>query len=372
MRTLRFLLEKEFHQLFRNRAMLRMLLLTPLIQLLILPFAANFEIKNINIAIVDKDHSTFSQSLITKILASNYFTFAGFTKNYDEAYQLIAKDRADIILEIPAGFERDLIREQGQKLLMTVNAINGIKALVGSGYLVNIINDYNGDILVKWKQSTASSTTPSIEIDSYNWYNKNMAYSVFMVPGILVMLVTLFAGNMSAFNIVKEKEMGTIEQINVTPIKKPIFILGKLIPFWILAMFEFTFGLVIARYVYGIMPMGSLWVLYLFLSVYLLAFLGFGLLISTYADTQQQAHSLTFFFITIFNMMSGLFTPIDSMPGWAQTITHFIPMSYFIEVMRMVVLKGSGLYDIRYHLGIVLLMAVVLNTWAILNYRKRT
>lgn len=137
-------------------------------------------------------------------------------------------------------------------------------------------------------------------------------------------------------------------------------------------MCQFTLGILIARFVYGIVPIGSLWVLYLFLSVYLVAFLGFGLLISTYAETQQQAHSLTFFFITIFNMMSGLFIPIDSMPGWAQTITHFIPMSYFIEVMRMVVLKESSLFDIRYHIGIILFMAIVLNLWAIINYRKRT
>ncbi|MGZ3884276.1 MAG: ABC transporter permease [Bacteroidia bacterium] len=371
MRTLRFLLEKEFHQLFRNRAMLRILLLTPLIQLLVLPFAANFEIRNINIAVVDHDHSGFSQRLVTKILASGYFSPAGSVTNYNDAYTLIAKDKADIIMEIPAGFERNLIREQGQKLFLAINAINGVKALVGSGYLNSIINAYNSEILVNWKEPSNFNPSPNIDIDSYYWYNPHLVYTIFMVPGILVMLVTLFAGNMSAFNIVKEKEMGTIEQINVTPIKKPVFILGKLIPFWLLAMFEFSFGLLIARFVYGIIPLGSLWTLYFFLSVYLVAFLGFGLLISTYAETQQQAHSLTFFFVTIFNMMSGLFTPIDSMPAWAQMITNFIPMSYFIEVMRMVVLKGSTLYDIRYHFAIIALMAVVLNTWAILNYRKR-
>lgn len=372
MRSIFFLLEKEFHQLFRNRAMLRMLLLTPIIQLLVLPFAANFEIKNINIAFVDLDHSDLSSKLIQKVSASKYFSVTGYTQSYNEAYELIARDKADIILEIPQRFEKDLLREQGQKLLLSVNAINGVKALVGSGYLNNILNDYNGEVLLDWKQPSVFNDSPTIQVDADYWYNPHMIYAVFMVPGILVMLVTLFAGNMAAFNIVKEKEMGTIEQINVTPISRPVFILGKLIPFWILAMLEFTLGLIIGRFVYGIIPAGSLGTLYLFLSVYLLAMLGFGLLISTYAETQQQAHSLTFFFVTIFNMMSGLFTPIDSMPGWAQTITYFIPMSYFIEVMRMVVLKGSTLYDIRYHIGVILLMAVVLNVWAIVNYRKRS
>jgi ABC-2 type transport system permease protein len=372
MRAILFLLEKEFHQLFRNRAMLRMLLITPVIQLLVLPFAANFEIKNINVAFVDLDHSDFSRKLVGKVAASNYFSISGYTQSYSDAYDLIARDQADIILEIPRGFERDLVREQGQKLLMSVNAINGVKALVGSGYLNNMLNDYNSEVLLEWKQPSVFSQSPSIDVATDYWYNPQMIYAVFMVPGILVLLVTLFAGNMAAFNIVKEKEMGTIEQINVTPISKPVFILGKLIPFWILAMLEFTFGLFIGRVVYGIVPVGSLGTLYLFLSVYLLAMLGFGLLISTYSETQQQAHSLTFFFVTIFNMMSGLFTPIDSMPGWAQSITHCIPMSYFIEVMRMVVLKGSTVYDIRYHISVILLMAIGLNVWAIVNYRKRS
>jgi ABC-2 type transport system permease protein len=177
---------------------------------------------------------------------------------------------------------------------------------------------------------------------------------------------------MTSQNIVREKEMGTIEQINVTPVKKYHFILGKLIPFWVLGVVVFTLGLGIAWAVYGIIPLGSVGLLYLFVSVYLIAIMGFGLLISTYSETPMQANSLTFFFMQIFNMMGGLYTPIDSMPGWAKVITELIPISYFIEVMRMIVIKGSHFNDILPHILIVLLMGVVLNTWAILNYRKTT
>lgn len=191
-----------------------------------------------------------------------------------------------------------------------------------------------------------------------------------MVPGILALLVTMVGGYLSALNIVKEKEVGTIEQLNVSPIKKIHFILGKLIPFWILGNVVFTIGLIISWLVYGIVPLGSLFVLYGFIWLFLLAVLGFGLLISTYSDTQQQAMLIMFFFMMIFILMGGLFTPIDSMPGWAKVIAELNPVTYMIEVMRMVILKGSGWKDITPHIMKISLFAIVLNTWAVLNYRK--
>jgi len=197
-----------------------------------------------------------------------------------------------------------------------------------------------------------------------------MSYQLFMVPGILAVLVTMIAGYVSALNIVKEKETGTIEQINVTPIRKHLFIIGKLIPFWVLGMVVFTLGMLVGWFVYGVLPVGSLGLLYFFLALYLLAVLGFGLLISTYAETQQQAMFISFFFVMIFILMSGLFTSIDSMPGWAQVISRFNPVTYFIQVMRMVVLKGSGLRDIAGQIGAIVVFAVALNAWAIINYRK--
>lgn len=373
MRTIKFLLNKEFRQIFRNKALLPMILVAPLIQLLILPLAADYEVKNINIAIVDHDHSSYSQELIPKIIGSGYFKLAGYNTSFNDAYKLIEKDKADLILEIPQGFESNLVRQGNEKVFIAVNAINGSKAGLGAGYLGRILQDYNEDIRMQWLQPGRINPMPSIEVTNSNWFNPNMSYRFFMVPGILAVLVTMIGGYMTALNIVKEKEIGTIEQINVTPIKKHHFILGKLIPFWILGMVVFTIGLfVVAWAIYGIAPEGSLLVLYLFLSVYLVAVLGFGLLISTYAETQQQAMSVAFFFIMIFMLMSGLFTPIDSMPGWAKVIAHANPVTYFIQVMRMIVLKGSGLMDVLPHLGITSLFAIVLNGWAIRNYRKTT
>ena len=371
MRTLKFLLQKEFRQIFRDKTLLRAMLLAPLIQLMLLPLAANYEIKNIYLAVVDHDHSTYSQKLISKISSSGYFKLAGYNTSYDQAYQLVERDKADLILEIPVGFEKNLVREGSQKLFIAVNAINGTKALVGGGYISSIIGDYNSDIRLQWIQTNRFKSAPQIDIASSNWYNPLMNYKTFMVPGILVLLVTMMGSMMCALNIVKEKEIGTIEQINVTPVRKYQFILGKLIPFWVLSMILFSVGLLLAKLVYGIGVAGNIGVLYLFLSVYLIAVLGLGLLISTYSDTQQQAMSISFFFVMIFNLLSGLFTPIESMPVWAQWIAHLNPVSYFISVMRMVVLKGSGLHDIRYHICIMLFFGLIINAWAILNYRKR-
>jgi ABC-2 type transport system permease protein len=371
MRTLYFLLQKEFKQIFRNRALLPMILVLPLFQLLILPLAADYEVKNISISIVDHDRSTYSQSLVSKITASGYFKLADYGNSYKEAFQQIESDKSDLILEIPVDFEKNLIRENKNQLFIAVNAINGTKASLGGAYLSRIITNFNADIRAEWIAQPRFSPQPMIEVTSSNWFNPNLNYNFFMVPGILAFLVTMVAAYMTSLNIVKEKEVGTIEQINVTPIKKHLFILGKLIPFWIISMFIFSVGLfIVARVIYGIVPVGNLFLLYGYLALYLVAMLGFGLLLSTYAETQQQAMSIAFFFMMIFLLMSGLFTPIDSMPEWAKVIANLNPVTYFIEVMRMIVLKGSDISDISKHISVMLGFAVVFNTWAILNYKK--
>jgi ABC-2 type transport system permease protein len=372
MRTIKFLLQKEFRQIFRDPAILRLILIMPIIQLIILPWAADYEIKNIKLAVVDQDHSEYSRQLINKITASGYFNLASYTSSYDESLQQIESDKADLVLQIPGHFEKDLVKENEAQLFMAMNAINGVKASLGGAYLRTIIQDYNKTVRTEWIQFPRFSPETQIQVTSSNWYNPLMNYKYFMVPGILVILLTMVGTNLTAINIVKEKEIGTIEQINVTPIKKYHFILGKLIPFWLLGFVVLTIGLTIARLFYGIVPVGSFVTIYIFAAVYLLAVLGLGLLVSTYSSNQQQAMLLSFFIMMIFILLGGLYTSIDSMPEWAKWITRFNPVSYFIEVMRMVVLKGSSLADIKYHLLKMFGFAVFFNSWAVLSYRKRT
>lgn len=372
MKVLRFILQKEFRQIFRDKTILAMMFFVPTIQLIILPLAANFEVKSVNIVYVDHDHSSYSQKLISKIASSGYFHVAGTPASYLEGLKLIETGEADLILEIPSGFERNLVREGSQKVNIAADAINGTKSNIGNGYLNVVIADFSHDLDIRYKlpQQSASVSPSLITLSSTNWYNPRAEYKYYMVPGILVLLLTLIGGFITALNIVKEKEIGTIEQINVTPIQKWQFILGKLIPFWIVGMIVFTVGLTVMYLIYGIFPKGSLAVLYLFAAVYLVALLGLGLLISTFADTQLQAMFIAFFFMMIFMLMSGFFTSTDSMPNWARTMSEFTPVTHFIKVVRLIVLKGSGLKEVGKELVYLIGFAVVLNALAIYNYRK--
>jgi len=226
----------------------------------------NFEIKNINISIINHDHSTYAQKLTSTITASGYFKLIDYGTNFQTGLQQIESDTADLVLEIPPGFEKYLVRENQQKLLIAVNAINGTKTTLGSAYLSNIISRFNCDIRFALTKQQKSNQSATIEVNPTNWFNPLLTYKIFMVPGILVTLVTMIAMYRCALNIVKEKEIGTIAQINVTPIKKYHFIIGKPLPFWLTGMFVFYIGLFgVGRLVYGIIPQGSILLLYAFL-----------------------------------------------------------------------------------------------------------
>ena len=372
MRILFFILQKEFRQIFRDPAIIRLIFVMPMIQLIILPKAADYEMKNIKVTVVDQDHSSYSRLLISKIASSGYFKLENYSPTHLRAMEDIEKDKSDLIIEIPASFERTLIRENENKLFMAVNAINGVKANLGGAYLMSVVQDFNKDIRLKWIQMPRFNPEPMIEVRSSNWFNPLMNYKFFMVPGILVILLTMVGAFLTSLNIVKEKEIGTIEQINVTPIKKYQFILGKLIPFWVLGMLVLSIGFLVSRIFYGIVPLGSFLVIYFFAAIYLLAVLGLGLLVSTFTSTQQQAMLISFFMMMIFILMGGLYTSIDSMPVWAQYFTKINPVSYFIEVMRMVVLKGSGLSDIKSQIFVTIGFGVLFNSLAVWNYSKRS
>ena len=367
MRVLLYLLQKEFLQIFRDRTILAMMFVMPTVQLVVIPLAMDFDVKNISIAVVDRDHSSLSQRLLTHIGASGYFQLESAEPSYTEALKKIEQGRADLVLDIPPGFERSLVREGSQPVDISVDAINGTRASLGLYYLRQVIAQVNQEMPLNM---SASDEEQGIRISYSNWYNPWAAYKFYIVPGILVLLLTMIGGFISALNIVKEKESGTIEQINVTPVKKWQFILGKMVPFWVIGMIVFSLGLAVTRLVYGIHSAGSISLLYAFASVYLVALLGFGLLISTYSDNQLQAMFIAFFFMMIFMLMSGLFTSVDSMPWWARGIANLTPITHFIKVVRMIVLKGSTLGDILSEFLYLVVFAVVLNAWAIWNYRK--
>ncbi|MCP3933108.1 MAG: ABC transporter permease [Bacteroidetes bacterium] len=377
MQTIFFILQKEFKQIFRNRIMLPLLFVMPFIQLIVLPYAADYEIKNINLVIVDNDQSSFSRELTQHFIASDYFILINAPSAYKIGLEDIQTNKADIILEIPNNFEYQLLQEKSASLKTSMNAINAVKAGLAQGYSQSIIQSFNQDIQIKWLpkvtvNQSPTASAPKINFTFSNWYNPTLEYDTFMVPGILVLLITMIGSFLAGLNIVKEKEIGTIEQINVTPIKKHQFIIGKLLPFLFIGLFELSLGLLIGKLIFNIPIVGSLALVYGFAAIYLLLVLGIGLFISTFSDTQQQAMFVTWFFLVLFILMSGLFTPIESMPSWAQSITKFNPIAYFIEVIRMVMLKGSGFYDVRSQFINISIMAIVINVLAVFNYRKTT
>jgi len=371
MRTILFLLQKEFLQIFRNRMMLPIIFVLPLVQLIILVNAATMEMKNLKIFIVDQDLSVTSRQLVDRFAASPFFRISSRSFSLDEAGEAMEHGKTDIILHIPANFEKDLVRENRAEVQFLFNAINGTVAGIGYGYAASITGSYNREIIAKWYQIPKGVIAQqSIEVRPSFWYNPELNYKVFMVPAVLAILVTIIGAFLSGLNIVREKELGTIEQINVTPIRKHQFIIGKLVPFLIIALVELGFGLTIGKILFDIPINGSLFVLFVTAAIYLMTILGLGLLVSTLARTLQQAIFISFFFMIVFMMMSGLFTSVETMPNWAQNINIINPIAYFMKLVRTILLKGSGFRDIYHDIIALVIYGIAMLSLATWRYRK--
>lgn len=369
MRILWFIIQKEFIQIFRNKPMLIIIFQLPIIQLLLLSYAATFEIRNINVCVIDQDHSETSRSLVAKIPSSGYFNITSYAQTRPDAITEIHQGNVDMILEIPPKFEKDLQSQHNASVHLTADAINGLKAGLAMSYLQQMLMHFNTDLIADLGYIN-STGVPVVEPTTQYWYNPLMDYKAFMVPGILVILITVIGAFLTSMNITREKEVGTIEQINATPIKKHQFIIGKMAPFMFIGMFEMAFGLILAHLFFDIPMRGSMVTLFAFSFIYLLIVLAMGLFISSYTETQQQAMFIAWFFMVVFILMGGLFTAIESMPQWAQVITWFNPIAWFIKVMRLILLTGSSLADLWKYFFIMSGFAVFFNVLAIRTYRK--
>ena len=382
---IKFLIEKEFKQLFRNSFLPRLILVFPCMIMILMPWAMNLEIRNVSLNIVDNDHSVTSRRLVDKISASTYFRLTALPDSYDEALKNVEAGDADIILEIPRDFEKDCTVGRSSHVLIAANAVNGTKGSLGGSYLSNIIQSYASEVVVlpargdtpsdvsgmANSQLSIPNSQPSTNYTTLNLFNPNLNYKLFMIPALMVMLLTLICGFLPALNIVSEKEVGTIEQINVTPVGKFTFILAKLFPYWLIGFVVLTICFILAWLLYGILPVGHFLVIYFFAILFVLSMSGLGLVISNHSATMQQAMFVMWFCMLILILMSGLFTPISSMPEWAQAITIFNPLKYLMQVMRMVYLKGSGFTDMLPQLGALLAFVLFFNVWAVRSYRKR-
>ena len=370
MRIIFYILQKEFLQILRNRTMLPMIILLPIFQLLILVNAATFDMNNIDIYVVDHDMSLTSRQIVNKFQASPFYNLTDHSFDLDAGKDKLLNDEVDLILQIPAHFENDLRNERTAHIQLLINAINGNAAGLINAYSSSIISDFNRKISTQWINKPQMANNQNINILYSFWYNPEMNYKIYMVPGILVILVTIISLFLTAMNIVREKEMGTIEQINVTPIKKYQFIIGKLVPFLIIALFELAFGLFLGKVIFQLPILGNLALLFGFAVIYLLVILGFGLFLSVISESQQQVMFVTFFFMLVFILMSGIFTPTESMPDWANKVNVINPIAYFMRVIRMILLKGSGFHDILHEFYSLLVYAAISLSLAVWKYRK--
>ena len=345
--TLKYLIQKEFLQIRRNAFLPKLIIMFPIVIMCVMPWVMQMEVKNIVVDVVDIDHTVDSQRLVQQIAASNYFIFGGQKATYAEAIKDIEKGKADVILEIRDG-----------KYLIAANAVNGTKGSMGSAYLSQILRGSSSFLL------PPSSTT--------TLYNKGQNYKLFMIPALFAIVMMLMTGFLPTLNIVGEKEAGTIEQINVTPVSKWSFILAKLIPYWLIALFVITVCLLLAWLVYGITPAGPVWLIYVLAMLLALFFSSFGLIVSNYSDTMQQAMFVMWFFVVSIMLLSGLFTPTRSMPQWAYLTTYINPMHYFIDAIRTVFIRGGGLHETAHQVLALAGIGTLMGCWAVQSYKKNS
>jgi ABC-2 type transport system permease protein len=376
MRTIVFLVWKEYLHVIRDRATLFQVLAIPMVQLVVLGFAATFAIGESDVYLVDLDRSTASRSLAANFAASESFRIVDSSASAERADRALVARDATVILRIPADFERDLATGQMAAVQIIIDAEQGATAGILRSYASRIITNFGARSDVAYSARREATVDPGrptgpIEIRARGWYNPDLDYSDYMVPGILVALVTLIGTLLTAQNIAREKELGTLEQLNVTPLTRTQFIAGKLIPFWMLGMGELIVGLALARVVFDIPLRGNLLLVLAFAGIYLVAALALGLLISTAAETQQQAMFVTFFVMMIYLLLGGLYTPVTSIPADIRWLAETNPIKHFVYVMRAMLVKGAGVEAVINPVLTLAGFAIALLALAIRRYSKR-
>jgi len=373
MRRILYLAQAEVLHILRDHILLAQVLVVPVVQLLVLTNAATFEIRNTPIHIVDLDRSPASRGVVNRLAANGHFDIVDTTPSVDVGDDHLLRGTATMIVVIPRHFEESIVRTGVGQVQLSVNAEKGSAAGIVQSYATQVLTDYAASLRPVDNESRIADagSRPRIDVQARSRYNPTQNYKHYMVPGILVALMTIIGTLLSAQNIAREKELGTLEQLNVTPITRGQFIIAKLLPFWVLGLIELSLGLLVGKLVFGIPMVGNLALLYCVAAVYLAVAAGIGLWISAIVDTQQQAMFVTFFIVNIYLLMSGLFTPIDSMALWVQKVTMINPVRHFVTISRAILMKGAGPAEIAQPFLILLGTAAVVLVVAVGQYRKR-
>jgi len=371
MRQIFFLAQAEVLHIVRDRILLAQTLIVPMVQLLVLSNAATFEIRNTPIQIIDFDRSAASRGVVNHLAANGYFDIVDTTPSLARANERLLDGSITMAVVIPHDFEVSLVKTGVAPVELSVNGEKGSSAGIVQSYATSVLINYAKSLSAGRVLSDPASRPAQIEIRTRSRYNATQNYKFYMVPGILVALMTIVGSLLSAQNIAREKELGTLEQLNVTPITRGQFIIAKLLPFWVLGLIELALGLLIGKLVFGIPMVGSIPLLFGVAAVYLAVAVGIGLWVSAMVETQQQAMFVTFFIVNIYLLMSGLFTPIDSMAPWVQSVTLVNPVRHFVTISRAILMKGAGPAEIAQPFLILLGTAVFVLIVAVNQYRKR-
>jgi ABC-2 type transport system permease protein len=370
---LKQMLIKEFIQVFRDKRTRFVLFGPPIIQMLVFGYAATFEIHHVPTVVLDLDHSQESRELISRFSSSPYFDVQRQLTDYRQIGDLVDQGKATVGLQINAGFAQNLRKGQTAPMQVIVDATNSNTALIASGYITQIAlgfaRDYQKDRIYRISPQLLEEI-PSVELAPRPWYNPDLRSRWFFVPGVIGSLTLVLVVVLTAFAVVREREIGTLEQIMVTPIRPAEFILGKTLPFFLIGLFDVSLIATVGTLWFQVPFRGRIVVLLVGAILFLLCMLGVGLLISTVSSTQQQAMVTSFFFIMPAITFSGFGFPISTMPQWLQYLTYLSPLRYFLVVLRGTYLKGVGMEILWPQMLAMAALGISLLIIAILRFHK--
>lgn len=371
MQPIIYMLTKEFKQIFRIREMVVVIFGVPLIQMVILGFTITNEVKNISLIISDQDNSNISREFIRAFGQTDRFTIKKNELNRDKIKESIQTWQAQMALVIPPNFKRDLEQNLKPSIQILVDGLDGNTAGVALGYAQGILRHTAGQFMDNPTQQFMVNSNHMVQMQERLLYNLDLDNAQYMIPGIVVVLITIVSMMLSAINLVREKEIGTLEQLMVTPLKRYQLLLGKILPFLILTYIELFLVMTCAKFIFSISVQGSYLLLASLAFLFLFTTLGLGIFVSTITSSQQQAMFISWFLMVFMLMMSGFFIPIENMPDLLQKTTYLNPMRYFLYIMRDVIQKGT---DLKYILIDVIPMTVygiIIFFLSALNFQKR-
>ncbi|OQW98258.1 MAG: hypothetical protein BWK74_04960 [Desulfobacteraceae bacterium A6] len=347
MRQIFYLVQKEFRQIFRDFSMVRILFIVPLIQIFILGNAITTDVKNIKVIFQDQDKTPYSRDFISQFVHSKYFKITGYEEDYTRLSSYLDSGKANLAIVIPRHFQRDIVLQKRPDIQLLVDGVDGNSAGVSLGYITDIVQKYQERLMASSPDlSLQVKNIRRVETEPRFWFNPNLESKLYIVPGIIALILLIITLFLTSMGIVREKEIGTLEQLMVTPIRSYQLVIGKIIPFSILGILEIMISMGFVYLIFGIGVRGSLLLLLFESSIFIISTLGLGIFISTISDTQQQALFVAWFFMIFAILLSGFFIPIANMPPVIQHITRLNPLRYYIVILREIYLKGTSIKDL--------------------------